>query len=242
MDAKPTTQEPTEQCEYCKKRIDTGRLSISYLWKDALNNLFNLERGLFFTFWSMLKSPSAVTRAFVEGDRHRFMNPFRFLLVAATFTVILEALAGDANMFTLLDMKGTDESSAKIVGDVMKKYLNIVILATVPFYAIGSWIVFRKPKWNLAEHLVVNCYAISMIVMLSSLFSLVVFPLDDSIRVVLEPFTQLLNFFLAVVYIATWSYRWWKGVLLMLLSFVIANIFAILAAIGVMTAYVKLIS
>ena len=43
--------ETNGQCDHCYKRIETERLSEGYLWKDALNNLFNLERGLFFTFY-----------------------------------------------------------------------------------------------------------------------------------------------------------------------------------------------
>ncbi|NQV52105.1 MAG: DUF3667 domain-containing protein [Flavobacteriales bacterium] len=218
--------EPIGQCDHCYKRLETERLSIPYLWKDALNNLFNLERGLFFTFYWLLRSPAKVIHTFVDGNRHRYMNPFRFLLFAATFIVISEAILVNTTSYTLFDVEGSNAASSEVIGDFMKNYMNVIILFSVPFYTLGSWLIFRKPKWNLAEHLVVNAYAISMIVLLSSVISLIAYPFGDTVASGVERISQLLNFFLAYVYIVTWSYKWWKGLLKMMLSFFISSILA----------------
>ncbi len=218
--------ETNGQCDHCYKRIETERLSEGYLWKDALNNLFNLERGLFFTFYWLLRSPEKVIHTFVDGNRHRYMNPFRFLLFAATFIVLSEAILENTTSYTLFSLEGSDDASSKVIGDFMKNYMNVIILFSVPFYTIGSWIFFRKPKWNLAEHLVVNAYAISMIVLLSSIVSLIAYPFGNTVASGVERISQLLNFFLAYVYIETWSYKWWKGLLKMMLSFALSSILA----------------
>ncbi len=218
--------ETNGQCDHCYKRIETERLSEGYLWKDALNNLFNLERGLFFTFYWLLRSPEKVIHTFVDGNRHRYMNPFRFLLFAATFIVLSEAILENTTSYTLFSLEGSDDASSKVIGDFMKNYMNVIILFSVPFYTIGSWIFFRKPKWNLAEHLVVNAYAISMIVLLSSIVSLIAYPFGNTVASGVERISQLLNFFLAYVYIETWSYNWWKGLLKMMLSFALSSILA----------------
>jgi len=170
-----TSSQPTDgtlaHCDHCNKAIRTERLSLGFLIKDALNNIFNLERGLFFTIWSLLKQPGEVCREFVSGNRFKYMNPFRFLIVAATFSVIAEAITGSTDIFNLMNIEGKDDESVQMVSMIMRDYLNLVILGSAPFYAIGSWIIFRKPKWNLAEYLVVNSYALSLIVILSGIVS-----------------------------------------------------------------------
>jgi hypothetical protein len=197
------TQE-TVQCEYCQKEITNKRLTLSFLLSDASNNLFNLERGLIFTFWSLIRRPGEVVQEFVSGNRHRFMNPFRFLLVAATLTVIAEALSDSTAMFALFDIKGTDDDSTAMVQDIMANYLNFIILLTVPFYAFGSWLVFRKPKWNLAEHLVVNAYGISMTVILSSIVTLLTLPLGEETMLLIGGMTQVFNLYLVYIYVKSW--------------------------------------
>ena len=162
----------------------------------------------------------------MDGNRHRYMNPFRFLLFAATFIVLSEAILENTTSYTLFSLEGSDDASSKVIGDFMKNYMNVIILFSVPFYTIGSWIFFRKPKWNLAEHLVVNAYAISMIVLLSSIVSLIAYPFGNTVASGVERISQLLNFFLAYVYIETWSYKWWKGLLKMMLSFALSSILA----------------
>lgn len=51
------------------------------------------------------------------------------------------------------------------------KWMNVMLLVAVPFYAVGTWLLFRRDL-NLAEHLVVNGYVYGV----QCLISIVVLP------------------------------------------------------------------
>lgn len=48
------------------------------------------------------------------------------------------------------------------------KWMNLALLIAVPFYAIGTWLVFHR-HFNFAEHLVINGYIFSIQCLLSIL-------------------------------------------------------------------------
>jgi hypothetical protein len=53
------------------------------------------------------------------------------------------------------------ESSKGAMNDIQEftmKYPKTVLLITIPFYSIFSFLWFRKSKLNLTEHIVLNSY------------------------------------------------------------------------------------
>lgn len=210
-----------EQCEHCKKPISREGLSVRFLVLDALNQLFNLDRGLIFTLLEMLRRPQAVIMAFVEGNRFRYMNPFRLLLISATLAVIVDAITGSSELIGAIAVR-TEGPNLNQIRDNM----DLIIIAMVPLFALGTFLVFRKPKWNYAEHLAINAYGLSTITIFGALLSLLAMPFSDQVRLSIESSSQFLNLFMVYLFVKTWDYGWIKSFLLLVLSYFV-TIFAV---------------
>lgn len=215
------TEAVTKQCEHCKKPITQERLSIRFLALDALNQLFNLDRGFIFTLKEMIWRPKGVIMAFIEGSRYRYMNPFRMLLISATLAVIADAITGSSELIGAMNLRSEGPDL-----DQVRDNMDLIIIAMVPFFALGTYLIYRKPKWNYAEHLAINAYGLSSITIFGAVLSVLAMPFPDQLRLSIEASSQLLNLFMIYVFVKTWNYGWIKSFLLLLLSYIV-TIFAV---------------
>lgn len=229
--------ELTTSCQTCYKELAPRRLTIKLLINDVMSTIFNLERGVIFTMLTMIKSPADVINAFVNGNRYRYMNPFRLMILAATLAVISESITGTIDTVGHLQIQGSNDESTKVIGDFLKNNINLIVLATVPLLSIGSFIVFRKPKWNFAEHLSINAYAYSVAAIVGSLYSFLLIPFDGETRILLEGVSQIFTFFVAYVYIKTWGYGTLKGILLFFLSLFLSMFLTVISSAGILAVY-----
>lgn len=219
------------QCDVCHRHIKRERLTIKFLISDMLKNMLNLERGLIFTILELFKHPEIVINDFVEGDRYRYMNPFRFLVVSASLYALVVSVFG----FSMEGMIEVGEDNPMDL-DFVKEYSNLIILANVPIVAIGSWLAFRPAKLNYAEHLVVNAYAYSFMTIISLpldiIFSAFLPTIDPYWEMISSPVLILVIFY---IYIRTLSKSIIKGILRTILTFIYVMLVSIVvfAPIGV---------
>ena len=67
-------------CDYCGQAKKESKLSISQLFSDFLNNIFNLDGRLFRSIKHVLK-PAFLAQEFTTGKRKSYVSPTRFLVV-----------------------------------------------------------------------------------------------------------------------------------------------------------------
>lgn len=143
------------------------RLKLSKL-KDYLMELFNIEKGWLYTFWELTIHPGKVINNYLFHDRSRLVKPVGFLLLSVAVSAFLTV--------NFIDMKSTfnqgfeagagtpgplSEGTQKAMDYAMQKmleYFNVLILVTIPFLALSSYIFFKKFKYFYTEHLVINMY------------------------------------------------------------------------------------
>ena len=211
-------------CNVCYRQIKRERLTLKFLFNDMLKNMFNLERGLLFTILELFKNPEVVINDFVQGERYRYMNPFRFLIVSASLYALVVSVFG----FSIEGMIEMQEENPLNLS-VLKEYSNLMILANVPIVAIGSWLAFRPAKLNYAEHLVVNAYAYSFMTIISIpldiFFSAFLPGFDAYWEMVSSPLLLLVIFY---VYVRTLSTSIIKGILRTLLTYLYVILISII--------------
>ncbi|MDC1222213.1 DUF3667 domain-containing protein [Salibacteraceae bacterium] len=211
-------------CNVCHRQIKKKRLTLKFLANDALKNIFNLERGLFYTIIELFKQPEVVIRDFLDGDRYRYMNPFRFLLVAASFYAIVVSVFG-FSVEGIIEM----EDGTPMDLDFVKEYSNLIILINVPLVALGSWLAFRPAKLNYAEHLVINAYAYSFMTIVSIPFGILFSAFLPSIDAYWEMISStVLILVIFYIYIRALSKSVVKGILRTILTFIYVGLFSIL--------------
>ncbi|GEM_PF-646625 len=215
-DLKSNTENEIKNCEVCRRPITSKRLSIGFLVSDALNNIFNLERGLLYTLIELFRNPKMVMTEFISGNRQRFYNPFRFLLVAATVYALVTSFFG-LSIPEFMQAGGGSENM--ITQEFLAEYADLIILANVPFAALGSWLAFRPAKLNYSEHLVVNAYAYSLMTIVNIPIDIIFATLLPALEDYWKIASSGLILVVIYIYVRSLSESVFKGILRSMLAF-----------------------
>jgi len=128
--------------------------------------VFNLERGLLYTMKQLTIRPGqAISEFLFTEKRNKHIKPFNFLILAATVStfITLKLMAQDINItgFDVGVSKNDSLFLQKFISNLnysIGKYFNLILMLKIPFLAIGTYFLFKKNKFNFAEHLVINTY------------------------------------------------------------------------------------
>jgi hypothetical protein len=153
-------------CGTCGQRADTRRYTFRELIHLLVVTITNAEKGI----WNLLKGlairPGQTASEFVEGKRKRYYNPFAFLAIILTLTVLLnswfkpyiEHLEVNPEVLkSYADQHSKDVYTEmirrfNIVNDWSHNYQRIFTLLCAPVYSLILWLFFRKSsKRNMAE-------------------------------------------------------------------------------------------
>ena len=169
-----------------------NRLSVREIKNEVLCH-FYFEKGLLFTFYHMLKQPEKLISIYLDGNRKKVFNPFRYLLfgVAAT-TLILLSHPSFTKMIENLQMSSMDdyqviEQQMNIpLWDIMMRmqeiymsYQNIVIIISIPVVSLITWKFFRNHSFNYAENMAINSFVYGTTYWISAILGLLTFFTDS---------------------------------------------------------------
>jgi hypothetical protein len=83
-------------CHNCGQLADEFHRPVRGLLTEIIEGLFSLDGRVARTIPNLLLRPGRITRAYLKGQRARFMPPFRLYIVASLVFFLLAPLAGDA--------------------------------------------------------------------------------------------------------------------------------------------------
>jgi hypothetical protein len=195
------------------KRISSKTIGASLL------SILNLERGIFYTIWELIKNPGAAMRRYLFTDRRGFIEPMKFLVVTIPIYLFISfTFFPDSGFFAGFEngLAGNEgetanpekQALARNLINIFKEYANLLLLITVPLAAIFTRILFRKYRLNFGEHLVINAFLYGFLTFASTLLLTTVWISDD--------LNSWLMFFLYVVYTAYFlqsffQFSWWRS-------------------------------
>lgn len=146
-------------CSGCGQKADTHRITFKhFIFHDILHGTFHIEKGILFTAKQALLRPGKAAIDYISGKRKRYYNVFYLILI--TTGLILFILHFFDELELLMGQKAapkvpfTDEPSIKL--DKIFSQSKIIIFLFVPFGALNSFLLFRRKKWNLAEHAILS--------------------------------------------------------------------------------------
>ncbi|HEX8694619.1 MAG TPA: DUF3667 domain-containing protein [Longimicrobium sp.] len=147
-------------CQACGQKA-MGRFTFPNILQHLVTDALDLNKGLLFTAWSLLRDPGRVVRDYVAGRTVRYTNPVKYLLIVVTLVVLVYVQMGALDAMMAALKPGTDPSAELAknpMGSWMVGHLNVMMLVGLPFLAVASWLVFRRARLNYAEHLIFNLY------------------------------------------------------------------------------------
>lgn len=131
--------------------------------RTAILNELNLEKGMLYTLVNLIKKPGVVINEHLFEDRNKMVKPIPYLFLTAGFVTFITLkfidFENEIDLSQLGSQPGEFQYNLVVVfKELVSKYYNINLLFNVPFFALGSFLMFQDRKFNYAEHLVVAAY------------------------------------------------------------------------------------
>lgn len=157
-------------CQNCGQKTSTMRFSFKQIFKnDIASQFYSLfKNDLFFTLKELATRPGYSIREYIEGKRGNHMNYMSFYLLLSAAGIFLDKYA-KVNMAML---NANDKASEKVLG----KYFDFVsdnpktyIFITIPVISVFTFLFFKKSKYNFSEHLIMNVYKASALLIITKI-------------------------------------------------------------------------
>jgi Protein of unknown function (DUF3667) len=136
-------------CSQCGQNAKTKRLNLKQTRKDLLKRFINTDVGIIHLTKSLALKPGIVALEYFEGKRKRYYEPLKYL----TLSVGISVLATE-----YFDLMSAKQPEANPVSVFVARHINLVFMFSVPAAALFSWLLFRKKRYNYAEHLALHAF------------------------------------------------------------------------------------
>nr|WP_315144954.1 DUF3667 domain-containing protein [uncultured Flavobacterium sp.] len=160
-------------CFKCGQKTSTARFSFQHIFKNDIASQYYsfIKNPVFFTLKELATRPGDSIREYLLGKRVNHMNYMSLFLMLSGIGILIDKYTD----FNLADVSTDDEAGKKLlaqyfefVRDNPKTYIAI----TIPIVAVFTFLFFKKSKFNFSEHLILNIYKASALLVLAKIVSL----------------------------------------------------------------------
>ncbi|MBZ4035050.1 DUF3667 domain-containing protein [Flavobacterium sp. 17A] len=144
-------------CNNCGQSAETHKINIHFLWHDIQHGLLHFDKGITYSLKQLFTRPGNSVREFIEGKRVRHFKPLSLVVVLATLYGVLYHYY---HIDTFANTKNTSFDYTDF-NEWMATHFSWIIVASIPIYTIGTYIVFRKQGYNYFEFFVLNTFKAS---------------------------------------------------------------------------------
>ena len=131
-------------CQACGQRHLSHVYPFRRLLTEVFSTIFHLDNRLLQTL-KLLFRPGRLTKAYLAGQRVRFVSPFRLYLILSVFYFAVASLVGTTEF---LFVRSTGETQIEGLGQALPRLMFVV----VPGFALLLKALYRQRLY--AEHLV----------------------------------------------------------------------------------------
>lgn len=174
-------------CNNCGQTADTHKMDFHFLWHDIQHGLLHFDKGILYTSKQLLTRPGHSIREFIEGKRVYHFKPISLVIVLATVFGILYHYfhinllkVNYANDFQkgFNSVKSPSDQHPFILdfdnlNEWIATHYSWAALLLLPFYALASFLAFRKSGYNYVEHFILNAFLAAQ----GLLVNIILFPL-----------------------------------------------------------------
>ncbi len=149
-------------CNHCGQKASVGRLNWHYLWHEAQHNLLHFDRNLFTVLKNLFIRPGAALHEYLQGKRVVHFSPFSMLIAFGTAGALLSHFLHLPADYTVEGGKVMPPIvSHNPIAQVMQWLQDHHFadeIARVPLYALCTWLLFWRYRYNFVEHLAINAF------------------------------------------------------------------------------------
>lgn len=159
---KTILSESDKFCSHCGGKIINKRLTFKIIFQEFIENYFNWDNRIALTLIHMFTKPEEVINGYINGVRKRYMHPFSFFMLSLTLTGFFLYFSKGAYQEYFKEITSFTSSNPDnpfLTSDsFFIKNMNLITMVSVPIFALFSFILFRKSKYNFVEHTIINTY------------------------------------------------------------------------------------
>lgn len=164
-----------DYCYICGQRV-RNRLTVRMVLTDVWETISNVDRGFLHTVIVLFTQPGQTIRDYVSGRTRPYMNPFRFAILLATVSVILNFTFGlyEDTQSEISAAFVPEENAEEFLENqrqalkYMRPFLNFMPILLVPFTAFFFRLFTRsRLPFNYAEHMVAGFFSMGQLSLIS---------------------------------------------------------------------------
>jgi len=152
-------------CSHCGQNSNVGKITLSGLLKDIVNNVFQIDKGFFFTLKELFLRPGISIEEYLNGKRKKYFKPITYVLSMSTIYFLTTKIVGQPtwldSFFSGFTSQTFQDAGQKQVPPFLSWFANNFAYSTLlllPVFSLASYLSFRRLGSNYAEHLVINSY------------------------------------------------------------------------------------
>lgn len=198
-------------CSSCGQRRLEKRLSLGDLLKDLFSRVTNLEKGLLYTFVSLMTRPSQVARDYISGRQRCYTNPLTYFFLAAALQLVSlwlmedqlrkmltesvqqarsEAASQDGfnKLDEIFDGKAPEVFANIYVSSIRQAYTYAALFAFVVPFATMLWIGHRilGEPFRFGEVLLFSLFAFAQVLVITSLLGFITARISPVAQVIMS--------------------------------------------------------
>ena len=157
---------------------------------------------------ALFKNPGKVAREYIlEGKRKRYFTPFQYILLigaAAAIVVVNSHYMENAVRAMYMGGGGVSTRQAAMMQQIsylQGKYYNILILLQLPFLSLSTFWLYKKYRYNYAEHLTLNTFVTAQTTLIGMFLMIGFFIIGHSSMGMVRLFTTLTGIIAAAYHI-----------------------------------------
>lgn len=143
-------------CSNCGLAKTSERITLKYLAEEVVQAFTSLHKKGLKTIKTSFSNPEIVVREYIDGIRTSYFNPVNFYFLTTGF----------CGFFTYkYQLNGPKIASGQVselntqltlLNDFIYNHFTLLFILLIPVFSFFSFLMFRKERYNYAEHLTLN--------------------------------------------------------------------------------------
>lgn len=152
-------------CSNCGNVYATKRITIKSILHDVFHFVTHLDKGFGYTLKQLFTAPGVTQREYAEGYRAKHQKPFSMFFLCASITALIRYRINIA----LVDYFNSGNATE---GNFFHEYMVLMHSLLLPLYALITWLIFYRSKYNYAEIVVFLLYTFSAFFLITDFVAL----------------------------------------------------------------------
>lgn len=146
-------------CNQCGQEAATHKINLHFMWHDIQHGLLHIDKGILYTLKELFTRPGLSIREFIEGKRVNHFKPISLVIVLATLYGFLYRSFHISEVPEINKAKnGLSSATLENINEWASSHVYLIQILSIPFYAIGSYLCFRRQGYNYIEHIIINSF------------------------------------------------------------------------------------